>query len=78
MDTLGYRLVHPSSLTLAQIVVKPLFHNLRVLEGGRPLTLEGFLAMAQSAVTAVGDLHHMVQTLLPDTQQRLWATLPPG
>ena len=53
-----HRLVHPSSLTLAQIVVGPLFHNLRVLEGERPFTSTmDFLAVAQSAVTAVGDLH---------------------
>ena len=74
-----HRLVHPSSLTLAQIVVEPLFHNLRVLKGGRPLTPTGdFLVVAQTSVTAVGDLHHMAQTLMPDIQQRLWAALPPG
>ena len=75
----SHRLVHPSSLTLAWVVVKPLFSYLRVLEGGRLLTPTGdFLTVAQSAVTAVGDLHQMAQTLLPHIQQRLWAVLPPA
>ena len=64
-----HRLVHPSSLTLTQIIVEPLFHKLRVLEGGRPLNPTGdILAVAQTAVTAVGDLHQMAQTLMPDIQ----------
>ena len=47
--------------------MEPLFHHLRVLEGGRPLTPTGeFLAVAQAAVTALGDLQQMAQTLLPD------------
>ena len=75
-----HRLVHPSSLTLTQIVVEPLFHNLRVLEGGRHpiIPTRDFLVVAQTAVTAKGDLHQTAQTVLPDIQQRLWAALPPG
>ena len=74
-----HRLVHSSSLTWAQIVVELPFHKLRVLEGARPLTPTGhFLAVAQTSVTAVGDLHQMAQTLMPGIQQRLWAALPPG
>ena len=52
-----HRLCTPSSLTLAQIL-KPLFHTERALERERPLTpTRDFLAVAKSAVTAVGTLH---------------------
>lgn len=72
-----HRLVDPSSLAVGQVVVEPLFHNLRVTEDGRPLSPTGdLLAAAQAGVTAVGDLHSLAQTLQPDLTQRLSAALP--
>ena len=52
-----HRLLLPSSLTAAQIAAEPLFHNLQIMENGRPLapTAE-FLALAQQGVTTVGDV----------------------
>ena len=50
-----HRLVQPASLTMAQLVVKPLSHNLQVTEEGRPLTpTGGLLLAAQLGMTDVG------------------------
>ena len=62
---------------MAQVVVKPLFHNLRVLEDQRPLVSRRyFLTAAQLGITAVGDLHRSTSILKPSVQQGLLSALP--
>ena len=72
-----HRLVPPASLTAAQIAAEPLFHNLQITEGGKPLvpTAE-LLTAARQGVTAVGDLISQAHALEPAALARMQQALP--
>ena len=58
--------------------MEPLFHHLRVLEGGRPLTPTGeFLAVAQAAVTALGTYNRWPRLCCQTSSRGCGAALPP-
>ena len=71
-----HRQILPTALTLAQVLVEPLFHNLQIRQAERPLTPSGpFQMAAQHGLTAVGDLQAPPQgldtTLLDSIRQAL-------
>ena len=72
-----HRLVEPASLTMSQILVEPLFHNLQVTEEGRPLTPTGdFLEAALLGMTDVGHLHSPPSGVVSSLVERLLGALP--